>query len=589
MDHSGSAALQRSDLLVILSVLDLDTVLERAATIGAYRTGARSVALAVLDDGGEAGTPPDVAAPLRLATHGIAEDEAAALRDRLGAEGLPLAHDGRPTWRDPAVARLRDPGTGGEVLRLPVLVNGRVFADLLVADPPPGGFAESDVESLAVLGRVTGVAARNALSYALSERRREAVQLAAAVDQSLRAPYLLAEPAARIAEGALRIARARTAAVVTAGDHGVDVAAATGEDTAGLADVLAGILEPLRRAQADGTEVAARVGDAAVLGVPLSPEQAYEGVVVLVLDPESPRVPAESRTLLASFVRHGSLVLDHGLLQRERQHAVLAADRDRIARDLHDVVIQRLYAAGLKLRATARGGADFAAEVARDLDDSIRDIRSTIFELERGRRASLRSDVVALTREYEPALGFMPVVRTWGPVDSMVEQHLAEQATVVLREALSNCVRHAGAGRCEVDVSVDSDWLTLQVVDDGRGPGHGQGPRSGLRNLAARAAELGGTLLLEPHQPRGTRLRWRVPLGQDPSAAPATGPGDDSGTGSDTGSGPGTKDVPGSGSPRGGSGAGSPAGTVEDAVPAEGQSHSSATDSSTQQRPAASR
>jgi signal transduction histidine kinase len=97
-------------------------------------------------------------------------------------------------------------------------------------------------------------------------------------------------------------------------------------------------------------------------------------------------------------------------------------------------------------------------------------------------------------------------------VDSVVERDLAEQATVVLREALSNCARHARAARCEVDVSAEAGWLTLQVVDDGCGPGHGDGPRSGLRNLAARAGELGGTLALEPAEPRGTRLRWRVPL-----------------------------------------------------------------------------
>lgn len=517
MVFSGSAVLRRSDLLAIVSVLDLDTVLERAVTIAADRTGAGIVVLAVLDD--DVLGPSPAAEPLarpRLLTHGTTSGAATDLRSRLGHRGLtrPLATPGAD---DPEVVRLYDP-EGGEVMRVPVLVADRVLADLLVADPPPGGFDDATVESIADLGRVTGVAAFNALTYALSERRREAVELTSAVDRSLRAPFRLDAPAARIAEGALRIARARTAAVVTADDRGVDVAAVAGVRTGELPRLLAGVADRVVRAQADGVDFTALVDGLTVWGLPLSPDHAYAGLVVLVLDDEHPRVPAGSRDLLRSFVAHASLVLDHGLLQQERQHAVLAADRDRIARDLHDVVVQRLYAAGLGLRAAAgrspdgRADAAHVVEVARDLDDSIRDIRGTIFELERARTTSLRSDVVALAREFEPALGFVPVVRTWGPVDSVVERDLAEQATVVLREALSNCARHARAGRCEVDVAAEAGWLTLQVVDDGCGPGHGDGPRSGLRNLAARAGELGGTLALEPAEPRGTRLRWRVPL-----------------------------------------------------------------------------
>lgn len=518
MVFSGSTVLRRSDLLAIVSVLDLDTVLERAVTIAADRTGAGSVVLAVLDDDVLATSP--TAVPLarpRLLTHGTTSSAATDLRSRLGDRGLARPH-GTPGADDPEVLRLHDPEGGGEALRVPVLVADRVLADLLVADPPPGGFDEAAVDSIADLGRVTGVAAFNALTYSLSERRREAVELTSAVDRSLRAPFRLDGPAARIAEGALRIARARTAAVVTADDRGVDVAAVAGAGTDELPRLLAGVADRVVRAQADGVDFTAHVDGLTVWGLPLSPDHAYAGLVVLVLDDDHPRVPAGGRDLLSSFVAHASLVLDHGLLQQERQHAVLAADRDRIARDLHDVVIQRLYAAGLGLRAAAgrspdgRADAAHVAEVARDLDDSIRDIRGTIFELERARTTSLRSDVVALAREYEPALGFVPVVRTWGPVDSVVERDLAEQATVVLREALSNCARHARAARCEVDVSAEAGWLTLQVVDDGCGPGHGDGPRSGLRNLAVRAGELGGTLALEPAEPRGTRLRWRVPL-----------------------------------------------------------------------------
>ncbi|KRF37443.1 histidine kinase [Nocardioides sp. Soil805] len=529
MVFSGSAVRQRSDLLEIVSVLDLDAVLERAATIGAHRTGARRVVLAVLDDVEDSchGEQP------RLLVHGIDPEAAAVLRERLGDAGLPLA-DERAGGREPDVLRTLDPESGDEVLRVPVLVHGRLFADLLLADPAGDGFADAAVESIAELGRVTGVAVRNALSYALSERRREAVELAAAVDQSLRPPFLLAEPMARIAEGARRIAGARTAAVVAAGEHGVDVTAVAGERSDALPRLLDRVAEQARTAQGDGADFTARVDGETVWGVPLSPDHAYVGVVVLVLDPARTGRFPEDRSLLTSFVRHGSLVLDHGVLQQERQHAVLEADRDRIARDLHDVVIQRLYATGLTLRArTAHNGtgttgtgvasADHVAEAIREINDSIRDIRSTIFALERGSSGSLRRDVLALAQEYESALGFLPVVRTWGPVDSLVEQDLAEQATVVLREALSNCARHAHASRCEVDVSAEHGLLTLTVTDDGRGAGTDDGPRSGLRNLAARARELGGGLDVGPADGRGTRLRWQVRLDRQAGPEPTSG------------------------------------------------------------------
>jgi signal transduction histidine kinase len=158
-------------------------------------------------------------------------------------------------------------------------------------------------------------------------------------------------------------------------------------------------------------------------------------------------------------------------------------------------------------------------EVVRDLDVTIRDIRSTIFDLERGREASLRAGVAALVREYEPALGFLPGVRTWGPLNSLVSCGLAEQAMAVLREALSNCARHAAADHCAVEVSVEDGWLVLDVVDDGRGPcgaEEGSGAhRSGLRNLRRRAEELGGELVVERQVPHGTRVTWRVPVDHD--------------------------------------------------------------------------
>lgn len=521
---SGDAADRRSDLLDIVSVLEVDTVLERAAAIGMDRTGARGVVVALVDERAPLEQPG--ASERLLLVHGTGADEASALRRRLGDGGL-LGTPGARPEHDPT--RLRDPATGREVLRVPVVVDGHLHADLLLLDVAGIAFAADAEEAVAVLGRVTGVAVRNALSYRLSERRREALELAAAVDASVRPPYLLSEPLERVAEGALRIAGARSAAVVRVGPDALEVAAAsatataTGPEEVGRA--LAGTDDRLLAAQREAVEVVVRSGDHLVWAVPLAPEHAYAGVVVLLLEPDGPAPSADDRDLVAAFVRHCSLALDHAVLQQER-HEVLAADRDRIARDLHDGVIQRLYATALKLRAGIRTGDDAAEhhhDAVREIGDSLRDIRGTVFELERGRSASLRGDVLALAREYEPVLGFAPVVHSRGPVDSLVPGPLGDQVVAVLREALSNTARHADASRAEVELAVEPGRLVLTVSDDGRGVTGAEAPGHGLRNLRSRATALGGDLEVGSGAGAGGRtgtvLRWRVPL--DPAAVPA--------------------------------------------------------------------
>lgn len=508
-----SGAMGRSDLLDVVSVLDVDAVLERAATIGAEHTRARGVVLALVDEPSADDTDPAVPdTPPRLAlVRGLDADEARALREGLGASGLKGEPGARP---DQDLVRLADPATGQEVLRVPVVVGKRLYADLLLLAPDDGFFDDDDVDGVAALGRVTGVAVRNALSYRLSERRREALELAAAVDRSVHPPFHLSEPLTRVAEGALRIAGARTAVVAAVTSDRIDVSAGAGVTDELLGRTMAEVTEHVRTAQHDGHEFLVRTAALTVWGVPLNPEHSVAGVVVLLLEHPRATPSADDRELLGSFVRHSALVLDHAVLQQERQHAVLAADRDRIARDLHDGVIQRLYATALKLRAGIRSGDDLGGhgdEAVREIGDSIRDIRGTVFELERGRSASLRGDVLALAKEYEPVLGFVPIVRSWGPVDSLVDAELADQATVVLREALSNCARHAGASRVEVDVAVDDGWFSLWVTDDGRGVSGSELPGSGLRNLRARATALGGDLEVQGTDP-GTVLQWRVPL-----------------------------------------------------------------------------
>jgi signal transduction histidine kinase len=146
-----------------------------------------------------------------------------------------------------------------------------------------------------------------------------------------------------------------------------------------------------------------------------------------------------------------------------------------------------------------------------DLDVTIRDIRSTIFELQHSGELSLRADVRALVKEYVPVLGFTPMVRTSGPLDSAVPKQVAEQLLAVLREALSNVARHADADAAVIELEATDDVLLLRVADNGRGlpPDRNE---SGLRNARRRAVDRGGSLRLLPEEPSGTVLEWKVPL-----------------------------------------------------------------------------
>ena len=477
-----------AEFLALVSDLDVDGVLQQTVDVAATWTGGDRVVLALGGEGRHA---------TRYVTHSRSRGEA--------ARSLSARHD-------------------DDVIRTRIEAAGQPVGDLVVVltDDEP---REQYRLWLSRLARVAGVAIRNARSFNLSERRREWVEATARVTESLHPPYELVEPVQQVVEGAQRIARAALVAVVRAGEAGYDVAAAVSPHAGALPGLLDELRPMIQAAQTSGEPFEARHGfEGTVIGLPLNPELAFEGVVLVVTDHGEGRLPAEDHELLASFVTHGSLVLDRAVLLQERQQAVVAADRDRIARDLHDVVIQRLFATGLKLRATGNASEPgvqhgHVEEVVRDLDVTIRDIRSTIFDLERGRRESLRAGVAGLVREYEAALGFLPAVRTWGPLNSLVSADLAEQAMAVLREALSNCARHAAAAHCAVEVSVEDGWLVLEVVDDGRGPGDPEDPagahHSGLRNLRRRAEQLGGDLVVGPGQPRGTRVTWRVPVDED--------------------------------------------------------------------------
>jgi PAS domain S-box-containing protein len=203
----------------------------------------------------------------------------------------------------------------------------------------------------------------------------------------------------------------------------------------------------------------------------------------------------------------------------EREVAVLE-DRERIARDLHDRVIQRLFAAGLgleSLRARVRDPllSERLTHAVGELDDTIRELRSSIFELtSTWSSQSRRAMILDVCADEGPALGFDPMVRFDGPVDTMIGTDVGDHLLAVLREALSNVAHHARATSVEVTVAAGGPDLVLRVEDNGVGvpAGAGRDGGNGLANMAARARKLDGTCQLTPASPSGTILEWRIPL-----------------------------------------------------------------------------
>jgi signal transduction histidine kinase len=258
------------------------------------------------------------------------------------------------------------------------------------------------------------------------------------------------------------------------------------------------------------------------------PMQSFLGVPVLVRDhvfgnlylcekQGADEFSDSDEALVVALATAAGVAIENARLHERVSELAVIEDRERIARDLHDKVIQRLFATGMSLQTTARIAArpEVGARIAQavdDLDETIREIRNTIFALHQHTRRGLRVDVFALASEAHQALGFEPHVHLEGPIDSVVPEPIAADLLATLNEALSNAARHANASRVDIAISVDSD-VTLRVVDDGSGidesaptTGHG------LANMAVRAKERGGHFTVQRRPRGGTTLEWRVPL-----------------------------------------------------------------------------
>ncbi len=256
------------------------------------------------------------------------------------------------------------------------------------------------------------------------------------------------------------------------------------------------------------------------LGVPLRVRDEVYGNLYLTDKVGAEGFSDEDEALAdALAVATGVAIQNHRLHERVRSLSVLD-DRDRIARDLHDRVIQRIYAVGMSLAGAARLDDlpkvhDRVEQAVDDLDSTITEIRTAIFELgDTSLPAGLRHAVVHLADELAATLGARPEVRFVGPVDNAVPPQVADHIIAVVREALTNAAKHARASRFSIEIAVDNDAVTVDVVDDGIGIeiGPEESMGHGLMNLRNRAEKLSGAFEIVSVETGGTRLSWSAPV-----------------------------------------------------------------------------
>ena len=258
------------------------------------------------------------------------------------------------------------------------------------------------------------------------------------------------------------------------------------------------------------------------LGVPLLVRGEVFGNLYLTDKRGADHFTEEDESLAVALAVAAGIAINTSRMHIRLAELGLAAERERIARDLHDTVIQRLFATGLSLQAVLPGvdDPDVRARIedaVSSLDDTISEVRTTIFALDPPpeTEAGVRIRVLGVCAEAAEGMDIVPEVRFIGAVDRYVTPVVAAELLATLREALANVARHSGAARAEVELSV-GDRIQLRVTDDGIGPDPGRGASNhigrGLPNMAGRAASLGGALSVTGRSPSGTELLWEVPL-----------------------------------------------------------------------------
>lgn len=524
--------------------LSIDDLLDRIVEVAQALAGARYAALGVLAGAGER--------RLRLfITQGLTAEEQIVIGDLPsghGLLGLLIDH--------PEPLRLRDitdhkssygfpPNHPpmGSFLGVPVRIGEKVFGNLYLTEKIEGDeFTAQDENIVVALAAAAGVAIENALLAEEAARRGRWLDARAEITSALMGDIDRTSALQLVADRAREVAGADVAWIVTgpAADRlrvevvsGADVdvevlkRAPLRESVAGRAigDGVPMIVEDIGGAAAGGS--AAGVIDLSGIGpgvlVPLgrtdpSEEMNAVGALALAWRRENAEQAQDVDLAVAdAFAGQVAVAIRLAQSREERQRLAVYDDRDRIGRDLHDIVIQRLFVIGLRLQGglnladnpKLRGRLDQAVD---DIDDTIRDLRRAVFELGTpDHSGDIQSQVTDLVNRAAESLKFRPSLVFDGPVRLRATPEMTQDVVAVLGEALSNTVRHAHATEVEVSLSAGSD-LMLRVRDDGRGI-PADAVESGLTNMRRRAEAHGGRCTVESATPNGTVVEWSVPLG----------------------------------------------------------------------------
>ncbi len=423
-------------------------------------------------------------------------------------------------------------------LGVPIRIRDEVYGNLYLTDKRGGGpFDEEDEAVLVALAAAAGVAIDNARLYDEARRQQRWLTASAEVTSTLLSGRDVSDALELIAQRSLSMSGADLVvlALPTADGHQLQVEHAAGDG----ADEARGLVLPTEGSAsgrvltngdrlvvdnfADDDRVApvarAHMNLGPAILVPLGTPGNVRGVLTAGRRPGAMPLAPAAADMLATFAIQAGIALELAEHRRQAERVAVFEDRDRIARDLHDLVIQRLYATGMSLQGSV--GLITSPEVASRintavdaLDETIREIRSSIFALQTRHDAkppSLRTRILLLADEMTELLGFPPALHLGGRLDDGVPDEVSEQLLTALREALSNAARHSGASAVDVRVSA-ADELSLTVRDNGSGF-KDNGRRSGLANLEQRAAKLGGSMRIAALSSGGTELVWRVPLG----------------------------------------------------------------------------
>ena len=518
--------------------LDLNSTLDRIVTAACELADARYGALGVVG--------PDGRRLVRFITHGVTDDEIAAIGpypEGHGILGLLIEH--------PEPIRLHDlaehPRSYGfpsnhppmkSFLGVPIRTREHAYGNLYLTEKTGGAdFTEDDERTVTALATAAGVVIDNARLYADTEQRRRWHEVNAEITQLMLGEFDADQALQLIAQRSREISGAQVSGVLIAEGDELVVRAVDGPADYGryLGRRIPRDLPVIGQVVADGGQVvviddlaqvlkdvggAADFPEGAALGrTTIAPLPAggtdTGGLLVVAMEQGTSSRLADGSDLVRIFAGQATLALERAQAQRDRDMLAVLEDRDRIARDLHDLVIQRLFATGLQLQGMHRMARPEHQErlgrAVEDIDTTIHDLRAAIFELQQAPdSSSLRKDLQALVSEYTEGLGFRPKLVITGPLDTAVPASVRPQILAVVRESLSNVIRHAHASQAIVDVTVGAGQVVARVADDGTGIGAST-RRSGLRNLTERARSLGGTIRLADNDPHGTVVEFTAP------------------------------------------------------------------------------